>query len=374
MQRHPPHVLSVARQPDGRAERPVRDLLPDHRRPAAEPPLDGRLRGRRGPHRDREHRPRPARRDRRAARPRAGRGRAWSARRTVPAQPAAQRLHGAAAQAGDDDRDRRRGRVRRPPVRGDQDPPASAARRGVLVAVPSQGPRADRGHAVRGQGRQRDGSIRRLPVRRRGRRGGQDRAGRADPVGPPVGPEHGDRRSQRLADGLGPADDPRAVRAAALGPGRDADRRHRDVARSDRRAGRQPRRQAGPSPRAGGRGRPRGGVRRGLDGPHVRRVLGRPRCADGDVQQRVARAADPGRPPAADLAARQHRRGRLPQAADRQRDRRELRRSAAVTDAFIDRRVAQRRIAELTGHSWRRELLGGALRVGQGQLRRVFEA
>jgi hypothetical protein len=44
------------------------------------------------------------------------------------------------------------------------------------------------------------------------------------------------------------------------------------------------------------------------------------------------------------------------------------------TDAFMDRRVAQRRIAELTGHSWRRELLGGALRVGQGQLRRVFEA
>ncbi|HEX8115221.1 MAG TPA: styrene monooxygenase/indole monooxygenase family protein [Kofleriaceae bacterium] len=44
------------------------------------------------------------------------------------------------------------------------------------------------------------------------------------------------------------------------------------------------------------------------------------------------------------------------------------------TDAFIDRRAAQRRIAELTGHSWPRELLGGALRVGQGQLRRVFEA
>lgn len=44
------------------------------------------------------------------------------------------------------------------------------------------------------------------------------------------------------------------------------------------------------------------------------------------------------------------------------------------TDAFMDRRVAQRRIAELTGHSWRRELIGGALRVGQGQLRRVFEA
>jgi 2-polyprenyl-6-methoxyphenol hydroxylase-like FAD-dependent oxidoreductase len=45
-----------------------------------------------------------------------------------------------------------------------------------------------------------------------------------------------------------------------------------------------------------------------------------------------------------------------------------------LTDAFIDRRAAQRRVAELTGHSWPRELLGGALRVGQGQLRRVFEA
>jgi hypothetical protein len=44
------------------------------------------------------------------------------------------------------------------------------------------------------------------------------------------------------------------------------------------------------------------------------------------------------------------------------------------TDAFTDVRTAQRRIAELTGRSWPRELLGGALRVGQGQLRRVFDA
>jgi hypothetical protein len=43
-----------------------------------------------------------------------------------------------------------------------------------------------------------------------------------------------------------------------------------------------------------------------------------------------------------------------------------------ITDAFTDRRVAQRLIAELTGHSWPRELLGGALRVGSDQLRRVF--
>jgi 2-polyprenyl-6-methoxyphenol hydroxylase-like FAD-dependent oxidoreductase len=45
-----------------------------------------------------------------------------------------------------------------------------------------------------------------------------------------------------------------------------------------------------------------------------------------------------------------------------------------LTEAFLDRRAAQRRVTELTGHSWRRELLGGALRVGSGQLRRVFEA
>jgi NAD(P)-dependent dehydrogenase (short-subunit alcohol dehydrogenase family) len=43
-----------------------------------------------------------------------------------------------------------------------------------------------------------------------------------------------------------------------------------------------------------------------------------------------------------------------------------------ITDAFIDRLAARRLIAELTGHSWRRELLGGALRVGSGQLRRVL--
>ena len=42
------------------------------------------------------------------------------------------------------------------------------------------------------------------------------------------------------------------------------------------------------------------------------------------------------------------------------------------TDAFIDRRAAQRLVAELTGHSWPRELIGGALRVGSDQLRRVF--
>ena len=43
-----------------------------------------------------------------------------------------------------------------------------------------------------------------------------------------------------------------------------------------------------------------------------------------------------------------------------------------ITSAFIDRHAAQRLVTELTGHSWRRELLGGALRVGSGQLRRVF--
>ncbi len=42
------------------------------------------------------------------------------------------------------------------------------------------------------------------------------------------------------------------------------------------------------------------------------------------------------------------------------------------TEAFVDSLVARRLIGELTGHSWSRELIGGALRVGSGQLRRVF--
>jgi hypothetical protein len=43
-----------------------------------------------------------------------------------------------------------------------------------------------------------------------------------------------------------------------------------------------------------------------------------------------------------------------------------------ITRAFLDRLAARRLITELTGHSWRRELLGGAWRVGSGQLRRVL--
>jgi hypothetical protein len=43
-----------------------------------------------------------------------------------------------------------------------------------------------------------------------------------------------------------------------------------------------------------------------------------------------------------------------------------------MTDAFVDMRAARKRIAELTGRSWHRELLSGALRVGSGQLRRVL--
>jgi hypothetical protein len=42
------------------------------------------------------------------------------------------------------------------------------------------------------------------------------------------------------------------------------------------------------------------------------------------------------------------------------------------TSAFLDPRAARKLIAELSGHSWHREFLGGALRVGSGQLRRVF--
>jgi 2-polyprenyl-6-methoxyphenol hydroxylase-like FAD-dependent oxidoreductase len=42
------------------------------------------------------------------------------------------------------------------------------------------------------------------------------------------------------------------------------------------------------------------------------------------------------------------------------------------THAFVDMVAARKLIAELSGHSWRRQFLGGALRVGSGQLRRVF--
>ncbi|HEU4733798.1 MAG TPA: styrene monooxygenase/indole monooxygenase family protein [Kofleriaceae bacterium] len=43
-----------------------------------------------------------------------------------------------------------------------------------------------------------------------------------------------------------------------------------------------------------------------------------------------------------------------------------------MTDAFVDMRASRRCVTELTGHSWRREFVSGALRVGSGQLRRVF--
>ena len=42
------------------------------------------------------------------------------------------------------------------------------------------------------------------------------------------------------------------------------------------------------------------------------------------------------------------------------------------TAAFVDTRAARKLVAELTGHSWPRELLTGALRVGSGQLRRIL--
>lgn len=42
------------------------------------------------------------------------------------------------------------------------------------------------------------------------------------------------------------------------------------------------------------------------------------------------------------------------------------------TDAFLDTRAARKLVSERTGHSWPRELLTGALRVGSGQLRRMF--
>jgi 2-polyprenyl-6-methoxyphenol hydroxylase-like FAD-dependent oxidoreductase len=43
-----------------------------------------------------------------------------------------------------------------------------------------------------------------------------------------------------------------------------------------------------------------------------------------------------------------------------------------ITNAFIDPGAARKLIGELSGHSWRREYFGGALRVGAGQLRRAF--
>lgn len=43
-----------------------------------------------------------------------------------------------------------------------------------------------------------------------------------------------------------------------------------------------------------------------------------------------------------------------------------------ITKAFADVAAARALIAELTGHSWRREMLSGALHVGSGQLRRMF--
>jgi hypothetical protein len=42
------------------------------------------------------------------------------------------------------------------------------------------------------------------------------------------------------------------------------------------------------------------------------------------------------------------------------------------TRAFVDQRAARKLVAELSGHSWRRQFPGGALRVGAEQLRRVF--
>jgi hypothetical protein len=43
-----------------------------------------------------------------------------------------------------------------------------------------------------------------------------------------------------------------------------------------------------------------------------------------------------------------------------------------ITNAFVDKHAARKHVAELSGHSWRRQFLGGVLRVGSGQLGRVF--
>jgi hypothetical protein len=43
-----------------------------------------------------------------------------------------------------------------------------------------------------------------------------------------------------------------------------------------------------------------------------------------------------------------------------------------ITNAFVDKHAARKLVAQLSGHSWRRQFLGGALRVGSGQLGRIF--
>jgi hypothetical protein len=43
-----------------------------------------------------------------------------------------------------------------------------------------------------------------------------------------------------------------------------------------------------------------------------------------------------------------------------------------MTSAFLDKHAARKLVSELSGHSWRRQFLDGALRVGSGQLQRVF--
>ena len=43
-----------------------------------------------------------------------------------------------------------------------------------------------------------------------------------------------------------------------------------------------------------------------------------------------------------------------------------------ITNAFVDIAAARKLIAELSGHSWPRQFLGGAMRVGSEQIRRAF--
>jgi Styrene monooxygenase A putative substrate binding domain len=43
-----------------------------------------------------------------------------------------------------------------------------------------------------------------------------------------------------------------------------------------------------------------------------------------------------------------------------------------ITHAFLDKHAARKVVTELTGQPWRRPFLGGALRVGREQVRRVF--
>lgn len=312
--RHSPHVLAEGRQSvadddcEGSGSRRPR-RWPGDRPAAAESSLDERPRR---PSRRRESLARPARPDRRGARAGAGRDRPWPTGRAVSTQRRAQRLRQTAAQADHGDRHRLPTRDRRRAILAGEVQPVRRHRRGVLDPVSPPRSRAVVVPVVRGEGRWRDGSIRRLQDRSRRRCPLQGSDRRADAVGCGVGERCRARRRQRLADGRRRTDGARSGRPAAFGSRRDAARRHRDLDGSDRGPRREPREQGRApyrrrdhSDAAGGR------VRCRVDRRDVRSVLGRPRRGHREVQQPVPRADVARRSDAARLAVRHRRHRRL---------------------------------------------------------------